>query len=54
MVMPRSESSELPSANQVSDLGEVGSSKGKKLAEFGPGMIKSKISPKMLGGVRDH
>ena len=30
------------------------SSKRRKLAEFGPSMIKSKISPRMLGEVRAH
>ena len=50
------ESGELSSAHQFRDDPTVGvdSSKRKKLAEFRPSMIKSKISPRMLRKVRDH
>ena len=56
MAFSRSESSESPSAYQFIDNppAEVDSSERKKLAEFGPSMIKSKISRRMLGKVRDH
>ena len=50
MASSRLKSGRLASSHQIG----VVSSKRKKLAEFGPSMIKSKISLRMLTKVRDH
>ena len=56
MASSRSKSGKFASTRQSRDDPVVGvdSSKKKKLTEFGPSMIKSKISPRMLRKVQDH